>query len=346
MKVTTYIVALIVALASYSAAQELPFSGDIRTATLNELSEECLLSLAAEHRGSGSLVWVGYLLEVRPAFHSLVSRGEIEGSHFSGTMDRRHAMPSYKDGITFKSSSEKLLVFQVSFKLAKGSISEARIYSTNAELEFSKPMVHVTNMDQERSLELVLQLMADGSNTLKEHLAPLIAVHPQEEALIALEKTIINDGNHEAREEALQWLGMAVRGSDTDRMIAVFDALDDARLRESAIYPLYSTGCIDKIFEVAESDSSSDVREQAYFWLGVVAGNKLSEQTGDANKASEEERSKVFTLYQMDTRESRAMLKRVALEGNTTGVRKQAIFWLAQDPDADVLAMLKQIVKR
>jgi hypothetical protein len=72
----------------------------------------------------------------------------------------------------------------------------------------------------------------------------------------------------EGRKQALFWAEQA--GAPTAELLALYDALDDRRLREHALFVLSrrdEDAARDRLLAVARSDADRGLRKTALFWL-------------------------------------------------------------------------------
>ena len=104
-----------------------------------------------------------------------------------------------------------------------------------------------------------------------------------------------------------------------------------------------------RILEIArDDDRPGDVRESAVFWLGQLAGDKVTEGltsiVDDDDEDMDVREAAVFALSQMDDRESTDSLMKIARSNRHPELRKSAMFWLAQSDDPEVLDFFEEIL--
>jgi hypothetical protein len=104
-----------------------------------------------------------------------------------------------------------------------------------------------------------------------------------------------------------------------------------------------------RVLEIAREHSrDEDVRRSAVFWLGQLAGEKatqgLVELVEDDDEDLEVREAAVFALSQGRTRESLRYLMQIARTNRHPQIRKQALFWLAQRDDPEVLDLFEEIL--
>ncbi len=74
----------------------------------------------------------------------------------------------------------------------------------------------------------------------------------------------------EARKKAIFWLGQQRRTSVSD-INRMYDSIKDQEIREQVIFALSQrreTAAVDKLIEIAKTDTNRELRKKAIFWLG------------------------------------------------------------------------------
>jgi hypothetical protein len=91
-----------------------------------------------------------------------------------------------------------------------------------------------------------------------------------------------------------------------------------------------------------------DVREQSVFWLGQIAGEKVTEGISrlvdDDDVDLEVRETAIFALSQRRESESTRHLIKIARTSPHPQLRKNALFWLAQKDDPEVLDVFEEIL--
>jgi hypothetical protein len=103
------------------------------------------------------------------------------------------------------------------------------------------------------------------------------------------------------------------------------------------------------VLEIArDDDRPEDVRENAVFWLGQLAGEKacagLVAIVEDDDEDMEVRQAAVFALSQGHGRNNADYLMRIARTNPHPQLRRSAMFWLAQSDDPDVLDFFEEIL--
>ena len=110
--------------------------------------------------------------------------------------------------------------------------------------------------------------------TANEHLKDKIflAVHNSDDPKVSRWlSSVVTDGNEpmEVRRQALFWMGQG-HGPLTD-LTRLYDQVQEHTLREHFTFVLsqrHESGAVDKLIDIARSDTDRDIRRQAFFWLG------------------------------------------------------------------------------
>lgn len=128
----------------------------------------------------------------------------------------------------------------------------------------------------------------------------------------------------------------------TSRREAAEDAVMPAVLaRDVEVWP--------RLLEIARQDERpTDVQKSAVFWLGQLAGEKVTEGlvslVGDDDADMDVRETAVFALSQRDGRRNTRQLVTIAKTNPHPQIRKQALFWLAQRDDPEALDYIEQIL--
>lgn len=106
---------------------------------------------------------------------------------------------------------------------------------------------------------------------------------------------------------------------------------------------------IEALIQLAKTDPSPHIREQALFWLGQKAGTRAVATISDAilnDPDTNVKKRAVFALSQLPKDEGVPKLIEVARTQRNPEVRKQAFFWLGQSKDPRALAFFQEILAR
>ncbi len=104
-----------------------------------------------------------------------------------------------------------------------------------------------------------------------------------------------------------------------------------------------------RLLKIARRDNRpTDVRESAVFWLGQLAGEKATEGlvalVDDDDEDLEVREAAVFALSQCEGRRNTRRLVEIARTNPHPQIRKQALFWLADRDDPEVLDIFEEIL--
>ncbi len=104
-----------------------------------------------------------------------------------------------------------------------------------------------------------------------------------------------------------------------------------------------------RVLEIArDDDRPEDVRESSVFWLGQLAGDKATEGlksiVDDDDEDMEIREAAVFALSQGNSRKSAGYLMEIARSNRHPEIRRNAMFWLAQRDDPEVLDFFEEIL--
>jgi HEAT repeat protein len=98
-----------------------------------------------------------------------------------------------------------------------------------------------------------------------------------------------------------------------------------------------------------ERSLSSDVREEAIFWLGQSASREATAElatVADGDETTNVQRAAVFALSQRDDPERIDQLIRVARTHKNPEVVETAFFWLAESEDERAIELFREVLTR
>jgi hypothetical protein len=130
--------------------------------------------------------------------------------------------------------------------------------------------------------------------------------------------------------------------AETSRGEVAEDAILPAILaRDVEVWP--------RLLEIARNDRiGSGVCKSAVFWLGQLAGEKITEGLVDLVEDDDEDmevrETAVFALSQRDGRRNALQLMEIAKSNPHPRLRKQALFWLAQSDEPEALDFIEKIL--
>ena len=177
-------------------------------------------------------------------------------------------------------------------------------------------------------------------------LADGVQIHPRLLRLAAEEQV-----PEETREQAVFWAGEL--GATVPELVALYDRIRAGEVKEKVLFALSQRedeAAARALLRVARGDEPRSLRKTAVFWLGQAAGRAVTADLGAlANDDAEDQEVRehaVFALSQRPADEAVPALLRIARESPNTGVRKKAMFWLAESGDPRAIELFEQILVR
>ena len=154
------------------------------------------------------------------------------------------------------------------------------------------------------------------------------------------------------REQAIFWLGQNAESQEIINTLRNFAFDDpDVGVQKKAVFALSQVSNakgLPLLMNIARKHKSSEVREQAIFWLGQNASTK------DIVEALEEfvlkdpdpdiQEKALFALSQVSDGKGIPALIKIAKDHPKTRIRKKAIFWLGQSEDERALKAIEEIL--
>jgi hypothetical protein len=252
------------------------------------------------------------------------------------------------------SGSERMVVL---FRVVNRNVERIRVYSQDCSLDAGgRPVRWLEGVSPVESVALLeryaaLPAMESGDRTASGAITA-IALHQDSAADAALER-LVSAGQPEAtRRKVTFWLGNA-RGA---RGLALLERIlkeDTSReVLKGAVFGASQSrqpGAFELLVGVARTHERSDVRGDAIFWLGQMAGARAAGEITDRianDPATEVKKRAVFALSQLPKDEGVPLLIKVATTNTNPAVRKQAMFWLGQSRDPRAIDFFAQILSR
>lgn len=141
---------------------------------------------------------------------------------------------------------------------------------------------------------------------------------------------------------------------DAERLLMHYVRSGDRRAAEHAMWPLTVIDSIQpwpELLRVARDDNRpSQVRKQAVFWLGQVAGERatagLNELVGDAALDRDVREQAIFALSQQPRDQGVPALIAVVRTNKDPELRRKALFWLGQSGDPRAVTLIEELLTR
>lgn len=148
------------------------------------------------------------------------------------------------------------------------------------------------------------------------------------------------------------WITGVPPASSADFLDGIVHSGNSNKVADGAILALSMQDepiALDKLIQLARTDPSVHVREQALFWLAQKAGARATAAISDAivnDPDTNVKKRAVFALSQLPKDEGVPKLIEIARTQRNPEVRKQAFFWLGQSKDPRALAFFEEILAR
>ncbi len=196
-------------------------------------------------------------------------------------------------------------------------------------------------MDSERALPLlerIMQRRGPCDYVLRRKAVFLISQKSSSRSADILIKAIREDPDEEVRKQAVFWLAQT-RDPRVPGVLRDLIRSGSGELRKNAVFSLSQLGGGEgnaALRELAGSESTpEEIRSDAIFWLGQKSSTENGQFLRDLFKrvrSSELKDKIIFSLSQQHGTGSDQWLLDIAMDqSETTEVRKQALFWAAQN---------------
>jgi HEAT repeat protein len=296
-------------------------------------------------------LWLGYAVAAVPGSHFSVCSGDTQTSMDVGCCGVYRLEVSDN---SFRSSGENhaaAINIDVLVRIDQSAIDRVRFVSTGCQLDAGgMPFTWLTGVSGDESVAWLSSLVtADGKRRADEALAA-ISAHETAKATTVLSGFASSTNPLWLREKAGFWLG-AARGHDGLLALEKLVSDGDPAFRKKLAFDLSvnrDPTAVDDLIHMAKSDSDTQVREQAVFWVAQKAGAKTMAMLKDTVENDPDfgvKKKAVFALSQLPKDEAVPELLHVAQTNPDPGIRKEAIFWLGQEHDPRALAYFEQILE-
>src|SRR5581483_6189637 len=288
------------------------------------------------------------------------------------------------NGVTVETRSLGIFFLRES---GSDAITRVEVYNLDRKREYSGyPVYWLGRGGNQESLSLLQELIQSSqTNRISEHLVIAIALHDDPRVATVLKDYVRGNAPGRVRSTAVFWLGQ-IGGEQPFLADLVRNQNESVEVRKEAAFAigagkepgampilksLYGSAnnreikdqiifaasvnedkkdAVDFLISAAQNDSDHEVRKQAIFWLGQMAGQRAMEALGhtvdDSDAETEVQKQAVFAISQRNRNEAVPALIRIARTHPKAAVRKQALFWLGQTDDERALELFKEILAK
>lgn len=149
-------------------------------------------------------------------------------------------------------------------------------------------------------------------------------------------------------------LGVISAREATDYLLSLANSSSTTKIGSEAIFPTTLADSVEvwpALLRIARDDGRPNgVRTQAVFWVGQMAGDKitgsLSDVVGESSVDREVRKQAVFALSQRPKTDGVPALIQIARTNRDPEIRKTALFWLGQSRDPRALGLFEEILSR
>lgn len=214
-------------------------------------------------------------------------------------------------------------------------------------------------MDGDKALPILKKVLArrdEGSLCLRRKAVFLVSQHEGPETERILLDAARTDPDGEVREQAVQWLSQVDSPAAVAALDSILRSANDPALQDKAIFALSqqdSPRARQALKDFAlRASVSSDLRQKAIFWIGQGDDpDRLGFlKTLYVQLKDSESRDKIlFSMSQIEGRESQRWLLQVAGDGNEgIELRKKALFWVGQSeiPATELFTLYEKMPSR
>jgi len=236
-------------------------------------------------------------------------------------------------------------------RVSGGEVDSLRVMGEQCPMEADGAKVAwIGSVDTDAGLDWLESVARSGNGSTKGTALYALGLHRSNEAndrLYALAKEFSGD----LAGEAIFWLGEA-RGVDGfDALKRLLTELPNGDSRREINFALAQNGskpASDLLSDISQSDRDPEQRGTALFWLAEefpeIAPDLLLEAlTGEQDEDVQEQA--IFAISQLPAEVSTPLLLELASDKQMPrGLRRQALFWLANSDDDEAVAALAELL--
>jgi HEAT repeat protein len=274
------------------------------------------------------------------------------------TMSAEQAMPLLKQVMSRQDACNAPLREKAVFIISQKRTGEAEDLLLDAARNDPAPKVReqavfwLSQVDSEKSLVAIEEILRTASDPkLVEQAVFALSQHRSPRSAQIL-RDIAGRANapHEARKNAIFWLGQS-RGSDVSGfMRSLYGSVGDADLKEAVLFALSQNrdeANADFLFEIAVNEREPiEMRKSALFWAGQKRQLPL-DRLGQLYRSMPDREMReaiIFTISQRREPEAVERLIEIARTERDVELRKTAIFWLGQSKDPRAVRFLGDLI--
>jgi len=304
--------------------------------------------------------FVGYIFQSRHQIH-MGDKSDSPTSFGISTMNgeikiSRSYKGKEKSGYSMHTENEEngpaglILLYKLSGK--KAEMCDAVLMDLEKTYEFKKePLFWLGKTENKESFKLLKDSFESGIEDLQDSLLFPISSHDGIEAGKFLHSTALGKYPTDIRKNAIFWIGNLKDDKSIDYLKDIYKKSKEKKLREQVIFGLSlcdHDDAVKEMIRIARQDNSSEIRENAIFWLGQKACQEsIIYLKGVVDKTDEDDEVKnsaVFAISQLPKEKSVPLLIDIAENNKSASVRKKAIFWLGQTGDEEALKYFEKIL--
>ncbi len=315
----------------------------------NLISQPALLAAELNPPQDGWVSWQILAVENAPDWCCYDWRGD-KAVKKTCRLDSRHINYGGTQQDSDHSVDNAIEQMQIYAFMQGGQLEKIRALSSSCPVITKTSITDIGSVDVNDSVDWLANHISPHSD-ISTHVMAAVAVHAGNKSRGILVDTAQTDSSTQNRMGAVFWMGQ-IRALDTEETIKQIMFNDEnSKVRKHAAFSLAQSIIPDRaesLIRLGNLDSNHDVRAQAWFWLAQTKADQTEPaifaalQTEVSRKVQEQA---IFALSQLP--EKRAVNALVTVLENqelSRHLRKNALFWMAQNESAQALEYLEQML--
>lgn len=274
------------------------------------------------------------------------------------TMSSAQAMPLLKQVMANRNACNAPLREKAVFIISQKGSGEGEDLLLDAARNDPDPKVReqavfwLSQVNSEKSLQAIEEILRTATDEKLMEQAVFAASQHRSARAAQILRDIATRSNapHEARKNAIFWLGQSRGGDVNTFMRELYGSVNDQELKEAVLFALSQNNDVnnaDFLLDIAlNGREPMEMRKTALFWAGqkrALPMDVLGELYGSVSDREMRE-AIIFTISQRNEPAAVQQLIDIARTERDVELRKTAIFWLGQSKDPRAVRFLGELI--
>jgi hypothetical protein len=247
--------------------------------------------------------------------------------------------------------AESLIVFA---RVEHGNVLSMRVVGDQCPVDGDGATVEwVENVAENAGLDWLESITRSGEKESVRHSALYATALHSSSSVDQRLTDLAHQAEPDLQQQAIFWLGETRGEPGLEKLVGLLTDLPHGETRRQVNFADAQSGSKEAseiLIEISKTDADPEQRSGALFWLAQAFPEEAEEillNTLKNETDPEVLEQTVFAISQLPEEVSGPLLLELARDNQTTkGVRRQALFWLAQSDDEKTIAALTDLLTR